>query len=431
MKYLQILPFLILPFCAFSQKVITPGSPELNTSYLSQGDKEWEIWHDAGTEQSWTKAGTWRANYTLSQGKYTYVLTVVDTTGNAVSKEINVMNSKTLHAFSNYYEDPASKVDVQFGDSIIGYQYNKTLAKKTPIKGVPQKTFFYGKDLEFVLQCLPLGVGYKAVIPVFNPYSKNDLFYNMTIIDVQSYDYQSRKTGLHKSYLVKVKEEGTNAFIPYVIDKESHRIWQYDFPIGNNQSLVYCDNEIDYQPIKNKFDKETALRSISKGNSVILGTAYARDHFKKGIKLFNTNQAQYAPKGTIVSLLLNSPYIEEWKSLNKKIKKENKIPEVPIDPEVSACIRTVQVYDDKGHFEFTNLMPGEYIIMTTFGYTHNYKYSYYAGSSNLVHPSGAILSSQPIYNSVNASKGATANIEKIVSIQKDGEKVETTLKDVR
>jgi hypothetical protein len=48
-----------------------------------------------------------------------------------------------------------------------------------------------------------------------------------------------------------------------------------------------------------------------------------------------------------------------------------------------------------------------------------------------VHPSGAVLSSTPIYNSANASSGATAEIEEKVTIHKDGDKVNVSLKDVR
>jgi hypothetical protein len=43
---------------------------------------------------------------------------------------------------------------------------------------------------------------------------------------------------------------------------------------------------------------------------------------------------------------------------------------VPLAKDAAACIKTTTVYDQEGHFEFTNLMPGEYLLYTEFGYTH-------------------------------------------------------------
>jgi hypothetical protein len=226
-------------------------------------------------------------------------------------------------------------------------------------------------------------------------------------------------------------EESSGAYYTYIIDKKDHRIWQREMPVGGGTIEICVNEELDYQPIQNKFNKELTLKMLEKGNSVIMGTALARDHGNSKLQLVNINKAQFAPKGTVVSILPNSAYLEEWKEVNKKIRKRNKLPQVPIDPNVSACIKKTTVYDDKGHFEFTNLMPGEYILITSFGYTHQYSYSYYAGTSSLVHPSGAVLSSSPIYKSANAATGVTAEIEEKVTIKNDGDKVEMKLKDTR
>ncbi|SHM65190.1 hypothetical protein SAMN05444266_109349 [Chitinophaga jiangningensis] len=202
-------------------------------------------------------------------------------------------------------------------------------------------------------------------------------------------------------------------------------------PVGGGTVEICVNEELDYRPIESNFDKELNLRMTEKGNSVITGTAFARDHGNNKLQVVNIQRAQYAPKGTVVSILPNSAYIEEWKAVNKKIRKGKKLPEVPIDPNVAACIKTTKVYDDKGHFEFTNLMPGEYILMTSFGYTHRYSYQYYAGTNYLMHPSGAVLSSNNVYNTANGASGATAEIETKVTIKKDGDKVDVNLKDVR
>lgn len=38
--------------------------------------------------------------------------------------------------------------------------------------------------------------------------------------------------------------------------------------------------------------------------------------------------------------------------------------------DAAACIKVAAVYDDKGSFEFVNLMAGEYLLYTEFGYVH-------------------------------------------------------------
>lgn len=44
---------------------------------------------------------------------------------------------------------------------------------------------------------------------------------------------------------------------------------------------ITVNEELDYQPIKNKFNKEQAVRQISNGNSVVIGTAFARSRSGK------------------------------------------------------------------------------------------------------------------------------------------------------
>jgi hypothetical protein len=76
---------------------------------------------------------------------------------------------------------------------------------------------------------------------------------------------------------------------------------------------ITVNEELDYQPIKNKFNKEQAVRQISNGNSVVIGTAFARSRSGKKLGgLVNTAKKQYAPKGTEILLFPNSAYYDEW-----------------------------------------------------------------------------------------------------------------------
>lgn len=422
---------LLLPFATFGQKIVAPGSPDINASRLKPGKSLYTIYYVKGT--TWTKKGSYINDITISGNELTYVSDFKDENDKWYRRRTSVVDAQTLNPISFKNEGLKNTLTLNFGSTITG-KYHYTNGDKDKLISVKSPGKFIDYNLaDAIFTTLPISTGYKATMPQFFYTEHPDsLIGNYTIKDVKSYIHRSPKTGNHESWLVSLLEESSGAYYVYIVDKKSYRVWQREMPAGKGITEICVDEELDYQPIKNKFDKVLALQMVENGNGVISGRAFARDHnYGNKLAVVNTNRAQYAPKGTVVSILANSPYLEEWKEVNKKIRKKNKVQEVPIDPNVAACIKKTTVYDDKGHFEFTNLMPGEYILLTTFGYTHKYSYSYYAGQSNLVHPSGTVLSSSPIYNTASAATGATAEIEMKVTIKSNNDKVEVNLKDVR
>jgi hypothetical protein len=226
-----------------------------------------------------------------------------------------------------------------------------------------------------------------------------------------------------------VLEQSTGAIYNYVIDKKDRRLWQREMSMGKGMWEICVNEEIDYQPIKNKFNKDQAAQQITKGNSVIIGTAFARSNSGKRLGgLVNTAKKQFAPKGTEITLFPSSAYYEEWISVNKKIKKQGKMPEVPLDSKFGTCVKKAKVYDDEGHFEFADLMPGTYVVMASFDFTNSYNYSYVSGYTNYYNYWG-YTGSTTNYGSARQSYRDKANIEKQVTIDKDGEKKEVSLKD--
>lgn len=422
----------LLPIAGFAQKTVLPGSPDINMSRLKAGKSLYTIYYVKNN--NWIKKGTYTNEIIYSGDALRFIADYRDHKDQWYRKRTSVTDAKTLDVRSYKAESLKSTIDLNFGTTITAKMHAPgEKDKQVTIK--PTGKYVDWNVSEILFTTLPLNTGYKAIIPEFyfatgiNP---DSVLSNYIIKDVKSYVQRSPKTGEHPSWLVRVLEESTGAYYTYIIDKKDYRIWQREMPVRGDSMEICVNEELDYQPIAARFNKEEALQKTEKGNSVIMGTAFARDHSSNNkLQVVNISKAQYAPRGTVVSLLPNSAYIEEWKAVNKKIRKGKKLPEVPIDPNVSACIKKTTVYDDKGHFEFTNLMPGEYILITSFGYTHQYSYSYYAGTSSLVHPSGTVLSSSPIYKSANAATGATASIEEIVTIKNDGDKVDIKLKDTR
>jgi hypothetical protein len=422
---------LLLPLATFGQKIVAPGSPDINAARLKPGKSLYTIYYVQGT--TWTKKGTYTNDISVSGNELTFVANFNDENDKWYRRRTSVVDAQTLNPISFKNEGLKNTLTLNFGSTITG-KYHYTTGEKDKVISVKSPGKFIDYNLaDAIFTTLPLSTGYKATIPEFFYTAHPDsLIGDYTIKDVKSYIQRSPKTGNHESWLVSVLEVASGAVYTYIVDKKDYRVWQREMPAGNGITEICVDEELDYQPIKAKFDKTLSLQMLENGNGVIIGRAFARDHSSgRGIAVVNTNKAQFAPKGTVVSILPNSAYLEEWKEVNKKIRKKGKVQEVPIDPNVAACIKKTTVYDDKGHFEFTNLMPGEYILLTTFGYTHKYSYSYYAGQSNLVHPSGAVLSSSPIYNTASAATGATADIEMKVTIKSNNDKVEVNLKDVR
>lgn len=433
-KTLSLIPllcFAVISFHAFAQKTVVPGSPDIKTANLSPGKSLYTIYYVKGN--TWTKKGTFTHNLSISGNELKLVSEYIDPENKWYRRTMSVAHATTLAPISFKFEGLKTNSELNFSNTVTGkVQYLDKKKKDELLNLKPTEKFVDYNLAEYLFTTLPLSTGYKAIVPEFYYDGKPDKLVNNYIIkDVKSYQYRSTKTGNHESWLVGVLEESTGAMYYYVVDKKRHCIWQREMSMADGMWEICVNEELDYQPIKSTFNKEEALAKLEKGNSVILGTTFARDHSRGGIAVLNLNKAQYAPKGTVVSILPNLPYVKEWNEVNKKIRKGKKLPEVPIDPNVPASIRTTKVYDNEGHFEFTNLMPGEYILMTSFGYTHAYSYSYYAGTNYLMHPSGAVLSSSAVYNTANASTGAKADIETIVTIKADGEKLKVNLKDVR
>ncbi|WP_278021817.1 hypothetical protein [Flavobacterium ginsengisoli] len=200
--------------------------------------------------------------------------------------------------------------------------------------------------------------------------------------------------------------------------------------MGKGMWEITVNEELDYQPIKSKFNKEQVVQQISKGNSVIIGTAYARANSGKKLGgLVNTAKKQYAPKGTEITLFPSSDYYEEWVEVNKKIRKQKKMPEVPLHSDFGYSVKKAKVYDDEGHFEFLDLMPGTYVVMASFDFSNSYNYSYVSGYTNYYNYWG-YAGSTTNYGTARSSYIDKANIEKSVTISKDGEKIETNLKEM-
>jgi len=423
-----ILVLNLLPFVAFCQKTIVPGSREINTAYLKPEKSLYTVYYVKDT--SWAKQGTMTYDISFSDNKLHLIYKYTEKDNKWTTLRTSVADAKTLKAISYKSEGTKSKLELNFAETIKGNYYSKKDKKDKQLNLRPKGQYIDFNLAEHMFTMLPLDVGYKAIIPEFYYDSNSDtLITNYLIREVKSYVYHSPRTGKHDAWLATVLEQSTGAIYNYVIDKKDRRLWQREMSMGKGMWEICVNEEIDYQPIKSKFNKERAVEQITKGNSVIIGTAFAKAKTGKTLGgLVNTAKKQFAPKGTEITLFPSSAYYEEWISVNKKIKKQGKMPEVPLDPKFGAGIKKAKVYDDEGHFEFADLMPGTYVVMASFDFTNAYNYSYVSGYTNYYNYWG-YTGSTTNYGSARQAYRDKANIEKQVTIDRDGEKKEVSLKD--
>lgn len=180
------------------------------------------------------------------------------------------------------------------------------------------------------------------------------------------------------------------------------------------------------------FNQTEALKMVNGGSAVIKGKVFARDNqaggIFKGMAVLNINPKQYAPPGTEIFLFPYTPYFQEYLEVSKKYAKKGKVVELPA--EALACIKATRVTDEQGHYEFTNLTPGEFFLFTSFGYVHTSTATETVGQTDH-YVNGVYQGSNPITQSYSVNNGSNAVVEKRVRIEETGEVKEADLKKTR
>lgn len=419
----------LLSFAAFCQKTVAPGSKDINTKYIKPEKSLFTVYYVKDT--SWTKQGSLAYDIVAANNQLSLSSTYTPKDNSFVTSRTTTVDGVTLKPISYVSDGKTTKLNLNFGEAVTGTYYSKKTKKSKKLNLHPTGDYIDWSWMDHIIGTLPLDVGYKARIPQFYYNDESNVLVEYySIKEVKSFIFNSLKTGKHETWLVTISEESTNAVYNYIVDKKDRRLWQREMSMGKGMWEITVNEELDYQPIKNKFNKEEVVQQITKGNSVVIGTAYARANSGKKLGgLVNTAKKQYAPKGTEITLFPSSAYYEEWVEVNNKIRKQKKMPEVPLNRDFGYSVKKAKVYDDEGHFEFSDLMPGTYVIMASFDFSNSYNYSYVSGYTNYYNYWG-YTGSTTNYGTARASYVDKANIEKRVTIDKDGEKKEVNLKEM-
>lgn len=409
-----------------AQKVLVPGENVFDKKFIKSGIYEMACYANANGQTVEISTFTIEIN---TSAKALGVYTTLQMTGSKmVSVDTSIADWNTFKPV--YRSSSASHRDmvVHFGKEVTGYYYDKKTGKKHAIKE-PASSSFDSYAYPYMLGLLPLATGYRNDLAVyeFKPGNASNTK-KARIEEVKSNLYVSNLTGEHKVWEVSVLDVATNDRYVYHIDKESRRIWKVDITT-QGQQMQLIDKEIDYNPFTTTFNKAETLKMIKDGNSVIIGQAFVRDNQNEGlfkkIAIANINKRQYARSGTQVVLIPYTDFFKEWMKLNNVSRKKGR--SIPLPPEAGECIKVTTVYDNNGHFEFTNLMPGEYLLFTEFGYVHTSSRTEVTGYTDR-YINGLYQGTSTNTTTYNVSGNAAAAIQKTVTIKSNGEKVEMKLK---
>lgn len=323
---------------------------------------------------------------------------------------------------------------VHFGNDITGYHVDKKTGERKQIKEAGNKSFVDSYTYPFLLSLLPLASGYQTDLSVFEYKPTNtDNVKKIVVEEVKNNIYVSKFTGKHDVWEVSVVEPATNDKMICYIDKKTRRLWQLE-EFANGQQIRMVDMETDFNSIKAPFDKEATLKMVKGGNAIISGQVFARDFNDNGtvwakMQVVNIQAKQVAPRGTQVILIPYNDYFKEWIKVNEAQRKKGR-EGIALSDDAAQCIKSTLVYDDAGHFEFVNLMPGEYLLYTEFSFAHSYSQSEVVGYTDH-YINGMFQSTTANTVSRNYSVGSGATVKKVVTVDKPGEKVEVKLKKTR
>lgn len=175
------------------------------------------------------------------------------------------------------------------------------------------------------------------------------------------------------------------------------------------------------------FEEAAAKAQLEPGTATIRGTLSAKEG-KALIKALNMSKAHTAPKGTVVTLMPHSPYIDAWLALNKKLSRKATLEKAALSAQANSY-RILTKVSENGSFSFPSLKPGKYFIYADVNFVVGGSSFVQTGTettSSVV--TGQVLDSRPIGYYEPYAVNVTKFVTGIVTVSSDGETVEANLR---
>nr|WP_295872289.1 hypothetical protein [uncultured Chitinophaga sp.] len=156
------------------------------------------------------------------------------------------------------------------------------------------------------------------------------------------------------------------------------------------------------------FNEEEVARQMEDGGATIDGLA----------KLKKKGRTYYPWQGDRIQLYPVTPYLTEFLELQKKYRKGKKI--ASINNTVFSYHIEGRVLDENGHFQFRDVKPGKYYIVTWIDYEKSYQYQVQTGRETARNGYGEIVYSIPTYTTYTHKYAVEQEVSGIVEVTGDG-----------
>ncbi|MGE8381985.1 hypothetical protein D3C87_667420 [compost metagenome] len=150
-------------------------------------------------------------------------------------------------------------------------------------------------------------------------------------------------------------------------------------------SIAYAQKAPQWVLPTTPFNEAETARLMERGSATIEGTATLK---KKG-------KDNFGVKGSQILLFPVTPYFTEFLELKKKFNSRKK--QATMSPVAFTYRIEGRFLDDKGTFQFTNLKPGKYYIISWIAFARQKTVAVQTGTSTSYNVYGYALGSSPIY----------------------------------
>jgi len=154
---------------------------------------------------------------------------------------------------------------------------------------------------------------------------------------------------------------------------------------------------------------------MERGSATIEGTATLK---KKG-------KDNFGVKGSQILLFPVTPYFTEFLELKKKFNSRKK--QATMSPVAFTYRIEGRFLDDKGTFQFTNLKPGKYYIISWIAFARQKTVAVQTGTSTSYNVYGYALGSSPIYEDHHYDVFIENEVSGFVEVKEAGAVVNVTV----
>lgn len=176
--------------------------------------------------------------------------------------------------------------------------------------------------------------------------------------------------------------------------------------LGGN--IAYAQKTPEWVLPTTPFNEAETARLMEKGTATIRGTATLK---KRG-------KDNFGVKGSQILLFPVTPYFTEFLELKKKFNSRKK--QATMGPVAFTYRVEGRFIDDKGTFQFTNLKPGKYYIISWIAFARQKTVAVQTGTSTSYNVYGYALASSPIYEDYHYDVFIENEVSGYVDVKQDG-----------